>query len=103
MRVAVSNLAGATAASDIAVQLVWSNGRTTDLLVLSVTRRDKTKQVYAVQDWFADVTTLVHPQPSNLKPQTSNLNTQPSTLKPQTSNPQPSTSNPQPSTLTPQP
>ena len=46
MRIAVSNLPGAAAASDIAVQLVWSNGRTLNLLVLSVTRRDAKKQVY---------------------------------------------------------
>ena len=87
----MSNLPGTAAASEIAVQLVWSDGRTLNLLVLSVTRRDKTKQVYAVQDWFADVTTPVHPQPSTLNPQPSNLNPQTSTL-----NPQSSTLDPQP-------
>ena len=70
----MSNLPGTAAASDIAVQLVWSGGRTLDLLVLSVTRRDEAKQVYAVQDWFADVTTPVYPQPLTLNPQPSTLN-----------------------------
>ncbi|KAJ1473645.1 hypothetical protein T484DRAFT_1835196 [Baffinella frigidus] len=64
-RVAVRNLPGTDAASDIAVQLVWSDGRTLDLLVLSVTRRDVRKQVYEVQEWFADVTTPVDPEPDD--------------------------------------
>ncbi|KAJ1467369.1 hypothetical protein T484DRAFT_1859028, partial [Baffinella frigidus] len=58
-RVTVRNLPGTDAASDIAVQLVWSNVRNTSLQVLSVTRSDVRKQVYEVQEWYADVTTPV--------------------------------------------
>ena len=64
-RIAVDNLPSTDSASDIGVQVVFSDGSNVDLMVLDVSRNDPMLEPYKVQPWYVDVVTPVDADPED--------------------------------------